>query len=221
MLIRTTKMPNAGSCTAQPGVLIGIEHPSAALASAAQTTLNLSQPPKSVLVGIPAGVVGASAYEDAIQATSMAAAKLVSLQLAKASGVPAVEQGVRVFWLGVKVCKLYENWNDPERNLPALLIDTASASLSALNIGFDIGGVESEFLGSSASQQDVGMVFTTAKALAEGEDVSMVILNEKFGSTAMGSVLNAVSPLINAAISDDPDYAGVQFKPLPQFGLPK
>lgn len=219
MLIRTSKKQTDAAAPRTPGLLIGVENPSPALAAAAMSTLGLASPPRSLLLAIPPRALASTPLENAVNRTAIGAAKLISKELAR-SAPPLVQRGVDLFWLGVNVANLYEKWQGDRGNIAALVIDSASAIADGVFIGQKMAGFEGGLIGSQLTSENLGMVFTQAGAAAKGRNISMALLNKTAGSTPYGKILGLASPIVQAALSTDPAWSGYKFAPFPDFETP-
>ena len=214
----TRRLPEAQR---QPGLLIGIERPPAGLAREAQRIHGLAAPPRSVLLGVPAGATGSDPLDKAILDTSVAVTKLLTTELAKASGVKPVEYGVKVVWHGVKAWKLLEKWQRRDRDVAALLVETTAAGLGVLRTTYAGAGEtelvdwQSDFLDNSALQSNLDSCFMVARAATGDYEFGSALLNAQIGTTELGRALGLVTPVLNAALSDDPAFAEIRFGPLP------
>lgn len=204
-----------------PGLLIGVENPSRILAEEAKSILNLSNPPGSLLIGIPAGSVTFTGYDKAIIDTGVSVARTISTELAKSSNSPVIKYGVKALWLGVGFWKIYNKYNEKDKNIPALLLETTKTGLDLVELGLDVADIKTGFFDNKILQENVGMIFTAAGAVAKGDDLAMALTNKKFGSTDAGKFLGLMTPMLNAAISKDPAFKNIKFSPLPQIVTPK
>lgn len=240
MKIQSTKRNPKVPLPQETGLLIGFEKPPPELAEAAQIALDLPQRPTGLLVGVAANSVKFTPMEQALIDTGISGLQMVSTELAKSSGIPTVQHGIRALWLGVKAKKLYDKWSSGDKNVAALIVETTATGLGALGWGVGaandfsgqalqsnldnlisgLGTQTTEFFNDKALQTDLELMFTGLGAAASGEDVSMALTNRQVGATEMGKALKLVSPIFGAAISTDPAFEGVRFKPLPQYSGP-
>lgn len=217
MKIQSTKRMVQGPPPSAPGVLLGVEKPSEELAEAARKTLGLDAAPQHLVIGIPPGAVPFDPMEKAILKTSESLVKMVTKELAKASGSKAAESSVHALWLGVNLWRLYGKWEDPQKNVPGLLIDTASTALGAVDFALDATGTPNAFFDDDVLQNNLEMLFTSSKAVASGTPISTALLNRRFAATDVGKVANLFTPLLQAAADTDPAFDGIQFKPFPSI----
>ena len=217
MYIKSTRLKPETPTPGKTGLLMGIENPSPELAEAAQRTLGLETRPSSLVIGLPSSALELTPLEKAIVSTGVAAAKMVTKELAKSSNNPLVKHGVDAMWLCVKVWKLYDKRQAERKNLPALWIDTTSTALSAAGLALEATDTPNAFFDDDLLQEDISLLFTASKAAVTGEPVSMALINRQFSATEAGKALGVVSPLLQAALDRDPAFAGVKLSPLPSF----
>ncbi len=217
MNIQSTKRRSSAPAPKVPGILVGIENPSPELAAKAQSILGLAQPPRSVLLGVPSRTfLAADPFDKALQKTLLATSKLLSKELSR-NAHPWVKTGVDVFWLGVKVNDLFEKWQDRERNIPALIVETAGTALGGMKLASGHTGIGEGFFADEGLQERIGVILTGAGAIAKGEDISMALLDDKVASTEFGKFLPLMNPIFQYALSEDPKHSAIQFKPLRDF----
>jgi hypothetical protein len=220
MLIRTCGKRTGAPPPRTPGLLIGVENPSPALAGATVSILGLAAPPHSLLLAIPPRTIVSTPLEKAMAGAAADAAKWLSKELASSPGAPpVVRHGIDLFWLGVKVAKLFDRWNDDKKDIPALVIDSASAIASGLLLGQKAAGFDGGLFGGDFTSERLGMIFTAAGAAAKGQDISMALLNRTAASTPLGNGLEHAGKIVAAALSPDPAWRGVKFGPLPGLEL--
>lgn len=221
MKVQSFQMKNQlGQPSSTPGLLIGIEEPPAALAEAAKEIHKLPRLPNSVLLGVPAPLgaktpLAFTPVEKALITTGASVLKMVSEEIASASGVPVVKHGVKMFWFGVNIWKLHEKWSDADRDVPALIVETAATGLESIELLSDFYPPGARLLGSDLLNENTEVVLSVADAMTNNKDVSLALLSQKFGSTDAGKALGLLAPLLEAALSSDPACAGIQFRPLP------
>lgn len=197
--------------------MLGINQPSVALSAAAKTTLSLDYNPSQLIVGIPRSAMP-TPMDKAITKTYVNALKLFSKEVASASGSAAVKTLVDGVWVGLGMYQLCQNWQafKPDKNVPSLIVDTSQTALDVLSLFSGATNVGTDFFENEAIQQNIDMVFTGLGAVTNGEDVSASILNSQVNGSEAGKYLPLVTPLLNAAISQDPMSQQIQLKPLPQ-----
>lgn len=200
------------------GLLVAVDNPSPALANAAKSALSLSYMPSSLIVGIPTEAMSSS-LEQAISQISLKVIKNVSKQIAKSSGNSVLKSGVDIIWYMYGARKLFKKWQSPEKNIPAVLIETTKQTLDMLGSALEMADIDNSFFDNAPLQEELDLVFTGLDAATSGEDICMSLLNEKFSSTELGKALEYFTPIVNSAVSKDPVFRHVKFKPLPQFKL--
>lgn len=216
MIIQSTKRRSAAPAPKVPGVLVGIDNPSPELAAKAQSILGLAKPPSSVLLGFPSRAVQSDEFDEALQKTIVATAKLLSKEMTRTAH-PWVKTGVDVFWLGVKVNGLFEKWKDKDRNIPALIVETTGTALGGMRLASDLTGLGDSFFANESLQDQIGVILTSAGAVSNGEDISMALLDDKVGSAEFGKFLPLINPVFQYAMSEDPKHRAIQFKALRDF----
>lgn len=203
---------------AQPeGLLFGINNPSAELSTAARNTLSLDYNPSHLFIGVPLSSMP-TPMDKAITKVYTNALKLFTKEVANASGNAAIKTAVDMAWVGWGTYLLCQSWTNPkqDKNIPSLIIDTSETALDVLGLLSDATNVGTDFFANEELQQNVDMVFTGLGAVTNGEDVGTAIVNSQIGGSEAGKYLPLVTPLLNAAVSTDPMYQQVTFKPLPQ-----
>lgn len=199
-----------------PGLLVGVEKPSPELAQKAQSILGLAKPPPSVLLGVPSRALQSDPFDKFLQDTVLNTTRVLSKELTR-NAHPLVKTGVDIFWFGVKVNKLYERWQEKDRNIPALIVETTGVALGSMQLSSDITGVGESFFADEGLQDQLGVILTGAEAISKGEDLSMALLNDKVAATEFGKLLPLIDPVFQYALSEDPKHSAIRFKPLQDF----
>jgi hypothetical protein len=197
--------------------MVGVERPTPELAEQARRVLGRPDPPESLIVAVPPSVLGSLALDQAASEAGLALAKLVSKELVKPIGGHA-EVAVDIFWVGVKLYRLSERWARPDRDLPTLVLDTATTALDVAAIGSDLAGIGEHIWTDDDLMDSVGAVFTASGAALDGDDVSLALIEDRFiSSDPLGKLVPVVSPLIKAALSDRPEYRSIGLQPLDEL----
>lgn len=215
MNIASSKKPPKTKTPAEPGLLVGIRNPPPQLGQLAQRSFGLATTPSSMLLGIPASSINRQSENNEYAKALKSVTKSVS-KLLVSNAPPWLKSGVNVFWLGVGLYDLYDKWNDPESELPALLVETADRAFDVVSTGASITGVGDEWINNSDFQNNVGMVFAASNAAANDQNIAVAITNYQLGNSEIGKALGLVTPVLNAALSSSPEYRGIKFTPMPQ-----
>ncbi len=215
----------------RPGVLIGVNQPGPALSRMAQSTLGLAQPPNQLVLAVPPQQVGNvfagapkdyAAMDKAIVQTQLNALKFATKALANTPGAPNwFNYGVKVFWLGVGVAKLYNQWRDPSRDVPVLMVKSVKAGWNAASLAANMTGLAPQVFDNDVLDDQLGAIFTGATAAAEGKDIGFALMNDHVLATQAGRALNVVSPLLEAALNDPNTAETITFGPLPSVEYPE
>lgn len=213
MNIRSTKRKSSVPAPKLPGLMLGVENPSPQLAAKAQSVLGLQRPPESLLIGLPARAVRSDAFDNALRSSCLSLTRMLSMELTR-NAHPTLKTGVRVFWLGLKVNRLFEKWQAEDRDLPALLIESAGTALGSASLASALTGVGTSFFSDESWQDQIGVALTAAGAVAQEEDIALALMKDKVASSEIGKVLPLVNPFIEYALSEDEAHEGVCFKPM-------
>ena len=133
--------------------------------------------------------VATSPLNDAIAASCLSTARLVTKELAK-SGPRWAAIGVDIFWLGVKAAQLYDKYGQANRNTKLCVTETIAAAADTLGVATDITGAQSLF-GSEEQHRQFASLLTASGALAKGDDLSAALIQQRLQETAEGQVAAA------------------------------
>ena len=215
MNISSSKKPPKTEAPAEPGLLVGVRNPPPQLGQLAQSKCGLATPPQSMLLGIPATSIkkqdANNEYAKALKSVTKSVSKLLV-----SNAPPWLKSGVNVFWLGVGLYDLYDKWNDPDPNIPALIVETANRAFDVVSMGSSLTGIGNEWINNDDLQNNVGMVFAAGSAAANDQNIAVAITNYQLGNSEIGKALGLVTPVLNAALSSSPEYKGIKFTPMPQ-----
>lgn len=216
MLIESTRRKTTHPPPRIPGLLLGIANPDATLSAAAQKVLELDAPPDQLIVGFPLDAVPDDKFDKAARETVLAVSKMASLEVAK-NAPQYVKTGVDVFWLAVNCAQLCSQWRDHRRDIPALIVDTATLAFSTLTVGSQLTGWKQDVLLGDRLQDNMGVIFTAANAAAGNQEISMALLEQTVSASDQGTMFSLARPMLDAALSPDPQHSQVTLRALPHY----
>lgn len=198
------------------GALYYLARPPAELAIAAQRRLGLQHPPDELLVVAPSRLRHDPELEAAAAKAGLGLLKLVSLELARHPAVPAeLRTGVPLAWSVYGAWQLYRRWCQGA-DIPTLALGVGEVVLDGWGKAGDAGLLPGKLALPPELAQSFGYALFVADTVKDGKDFTMALLDgEIAGASPLYRAARCLAPVLEAALSDDPELAGITLLPLP------
>lgn len=220
-----TILPPAADRAVPPapvGTLYYLPDLSPRLAGAAQLRLGLAQPPRELLLAAPGSLRHSPKIEAAAEKAAIDLLRQATLMLARQPGVPAsVAVAVPLVWSAYNARALYQRWQ-AGADIPTLALGVGGLMLDGWGKATGAGLLTGSAELTPGMAESFGLVLLTANAVKDGEDLSMALLDDKLASqSVLYKAVRCLEPVLEAALSDRPELAGVTLLPLPHLPPPQ